>query len=94
MRKKAGIGLIGVALAGCATSPATYVSAREFTSMFLTEACSLYTKMVSTTPEGKVRLIYRTRAYDSATNLENWEEKVYWTWERDLPDWVRGNLKR
>ena len=94
MKVKTAIFLTSIVLTGCTTTKALCLSPREFTSIWATEASNTHTKEVATTADGEVHLTYAVKEYNASTGKSYWQTTHYWTWEKDLSDGDKNNIRQ
>ena len=63
-------------------------------SMLVLELSNTHTKRCHRSADGKIFLAYSELKYEAATGKTHWQQTLYWTWDKEFPEWCRDTLAR
>jgi len=69
-----------------------YLKGEQMSSMLLLELSNMHTKRCYRSSDGKIFLAYSELKYEAATGKTHWQQTLYWTWDKDFPEWCRDTL--
>jgi len=76
------------------TTDPKYLKGEQMASMLVLELSNTHTKRCHRSADGKIFLAYSELKYEAATGKTHWQQTLYWTWDKEFPEWCRDTLAR